>query len=58
MICTKCGGLMVRERFRDELGTQMYFDAMGWRCVICGLRFDRLIQLRQMERKEEVGIKN
>ncbi|MBI1823212.1 MAG: hypothetical protein HY200_03970 [Nitrospirae bacterium] len=58
MSCMKCGGLMVHEHFRDYLGTQTHCEVIGWRCVICGLRHDRLIQIRQTERKEAFEIKN
>lgn len=57
MYCTKCGGLMVREQFRDDLGTLFHNIVKDWRCVTCGLRNDRIFQSRQMERKESVGTK-
>jgi hypothetical protein len=58
MNCSKCGGLMVYEQFRDYLGTRRHFEFMGWRCVSCGRIRDRVIDSRYLDRKEAVGPKN
>jgi len=34
MTCTRCGGLMVRDRFYDMLDTDI--GMVAWRCISCG----------------------
>ena len=43
MICQRCDGLMVRERFDDlELGSAGH-EIFAWRCLNCGAIVDTLI---------------
>jgi len=43
MICERCDGLMVRERYDDlELGSAGY-EISAWRCLNCGAFVDPVI---------------
>ena len=43
MICQRCDGLMVRERYDDlELGSAEY-EISAWRCLNCGAIVDPVI---------------
>ena len=43
MICHRCSGLMVRERYDDlQLGSGGY-ESSGWRCLNCGAIVDPVI---------------
>jgi len=43
MMCTRCQGLMVRERFVDFRDTTGRNDFAGWRCLNCGEVVDPIV---------------
>lgn len=41
--CSRCGGLMVFERFTQEANRYQTSIFWGWRCVLCGDIIDKTI---------------
>jgi late competence protein required for DNA uptake (superfamily II DNA/RNA helicase) len=51
MICNRCGGRMISEKFYD-LSSIFY----GWHCVICGEILDPVILLHRLSQNAELQI--
>lgn len=62
MRCPKCEGLVVEETVQTALYEMLYVDRLNmWRCVNCGLLYDRLLlnnQAEQKQRKQNDTTKN
>jgi len=43
MECLRCGGLMIKERFRDFLEDMKQLEFKGFRCLVCGEILDHKI---------------
>ena len=43
MMCLRCDGLMVCERFEDYEGLSSDYEFTGWRCLNCGAIVDPVI---------------
>jgi hypothetical protein len=55
MICTRCEGRMVHERFEDLVDDQGRYNFMGWRCLNCGEIHDHLIIDNRRNQSKSVG---
>ena len=44
MHCSRCRGLMIKDRFLDIMGQFGEMWAISWRCVNCGHVYDSVIQ--------------
>jgi len=51
MICHRCGGRMITEKFYD-ISSIFY----GWHCVICGEILDPVILLHRLSQNAELQI--
>ncbi len=45
MPCERCGGMMVRDRFLDEIGRA---GQLIWRCITCGDIIDPIILINRI----------
>ncbi len=43
MLCRRCRGLMVKDRFTDLLDDTGKMQFLGWRCLACGEIVDLVI---------------
>ncbi len=48
MLCTRCRGLMVRDRFIDKLDDTGKRWFWGWRCIACGEIVDPVILINRV----------
>ena len=48
MTCSRCHGLMVRERFLDFESTYGHMWANGYRCMNCGNVYDPVIEQHRL----------
>ncbi len=55
MICTRCEGRMVHERFQYLLDNEGRYNFMGWCCLNCGEILDHLIITNRWNQSRSVG---
>ena len=48
MVCARCGGMVVLEKFDDEKSTRLWFE--GARCLNCGHIDDPIIRANRLTR--------